>query len=74
MDEWIDLSCDLHKLGANLYSKLPVAPYSCKKVGNGMDGWMGGWVDGRKEGCKDGKVTLVQLEKMDILYLVICTI
>ena len=45
------LSCDLHKIGANLYSKLAVAPFSCKKYGTGwmdewMDGWVGGWIDG----------------------------
>ena len=33
------LSCDLHKLGANLYSKLPIAPFLCKKVWY----WVGGW-------------------------------
>ena len=34
-------SCDLHKIGANLYSKLPVAPFYAKKYG---PGWMGGWM------------------------------
>ena len=38
------LSCDLHKIGANLYSKLPVAPFCAKKYG---PGWVGGWMDGR---------------------------
>ena len=38
------LSCNLHKIGANLYSKFEVAPYCAKKYGLG---WMGGWVGGR---------------------------
>ena len=33
------LSCDLHKIGADIYSKLPVAPFCAKKYG---PGWMGG--------------------------------
>ena len=41
------LFCDVQKLGANLYSKVPVAPFSCKKV------WH--WMDGRKKGRMDGK-------------------
>ena len=41
---------NLHKLGANLYSKLPVAPFSCKKVGHWKDGWKEGWMDGWKDG------------------------
>ena len=41
------LSCDLHKIGANLNSKLPVAPFLSKKYG---PGWMDGWVDGRVGG------------------------
>ena len=50
------LSCDLHKIGANLYSKLPVSPFCAKKYGPGwMDGWMGewmdGWVGGRAKDC-----------------------
>ena len=45
------LSCDLHKVGANLYSKLPIAPFSCKKVWYWMDGWMGGWM-GAKAGLR----------------------
>ena len=40
--------CDLQKLGANLYSKLHVAPFSCKKWGIGWkEGWMEGWKDGK---------------------------
>ena len=34
------LSWYLHKLGANLYCKLLVAPFSCKKVWYWMDGWV----------------------------------
>ena len=34
------LSCDLLKIGANIYSKLAVPPFLCKKYG---PGWMGGW-------------------------------
>ena len=41
------LSCNLHKIGANIYSKLPVAPFCAKKYGLGwVGGWMDGWVDG----------------------------
>ena len=33
------LSCDLYKIGANIFSKLPVAPFCAKKFGPGcMDG------------------------------------
>ena len=44
------LSCDLHKLGGNLYSKLLVAPFSCKKVGHCKEGKTGGWVEGWMDG------------------------
>ena len=46
------LSCDSHKIGANLYSKLAVATFLRKTNGPGgwmdgqMDEWMGGWMDG----------------------------
>ena len=40
------LSCDLHKIGANVFSKLLVAPFLCKKVWSWMDGWGNGWIDG----------------------------
>ena len=40
------LSCDLHKIGSNLFSKLPLAPFLCKKVGHWVDVWVGGWMDG----------------------------
>ena len=43
------LSCDLHKIGVNLYSKLQVALFPCKKVGH----WVGGWRDGRQSRVKD---------------------
>ena len=37
------LSCDLHEWGANLYRKLPFAPFCAKKYGTGWKvGWMGG--------------------------------
>ena len=36
-----NLSYDLTKLGANVYSNLEYAHFSCKKVG---PGWMDGWV------------------------------
>ena len=43
----LHLSCDFHKLGANLCSKLPVAPDSCKKVWHWRkEGWIGCWMDG----------------------------
>ena len=38
------LSCNLHKIGANVFSKLPIAPYLCKTYGSG---WVGGWMGGR---------------------------
>ena len=40
---------NLHKIGANYYSKFPVAHISCKKtlldgrVGGRMEGWKDGW-------------------------------
>ena len=47
------LSCDLHKIGANQYMKLPVASFFVQKsmvlggwMGVWVDEWMGGWVDG----------------------------
>ena len=40
------MSCDLHKLEANLHSKLPVAPFSYKKVWH----WKSVWVEGRVGG------------------------
>ena len=39
----------VHKIGANLNSKLAVAHFLCKKVGHWMDGWVDGWVDGNFE-------------------------
>ena len=43
----LNLFCDLHQIGANLYSKLPVAPFCAKKYGAGrLGGWKGGWIDG----------------------------
>ena len=50
-----DLLCDLHKLGANLYSKLPVATFSCKKVWHWKNGWVDGWMSGWMSGWMDGK-------------------
>ena len=47
------LSCDLHKLGVNLYSKLP-AIFLMQKEGR----WKDEWMDGRKDGRKDGKAGL----------------
>ena len=50
------LSCDLHKIGANLYSKWPVAHFLCKKacwMDGWVDGWVGGWMDGWKSRFKD---------------------
>ena len=41
------LSCNLHKMGSNIYSKLAVAPFLCKKVWLWMGGWIDGWVGGR---------------------------
>ena len=41
------LSCDLHKLGVNFYCKLPVAPFSYKKVWHWKEGWMDGWMNGK---------------------------
>ena len=41
------LSCDLHKIGANLNSKLPVAPFLCKKLWSWMGGWMDVWMGGK---------------------------
>ena len=32
--------------GANLYSKLAVAPFLCKKEWSWMNGWVDGWMDG----------------------------
>ena len=72
IDGWVDgkkqvliekigphMSCNLHKIGAIIYSELPVAPLSAKKYGPGwvewwMDGWMDGWEDGRMGGWVDG--------------------
>ena len=34
----------MHKIGANLYCKLPVALFCAKSIGLG--GWVGGWMDG----------------------------
>ena len=44
------LTCNLHKIGANLHSNLAFPPFSAKKygpvwIGGWMDGWMGGWMD-----------------------------
>ena len=36
-----NLSCDLHKIGANLYSKWPVAPFTCKNRA------LGAWKEGK---------------------------
>ena len=43
------LSCNMHKIGANLYIKWTVAHFSCKKVGHWVGGWMGEWMEGWKE-------------------------
>ena len=37
------LSCNLHKIGTNIYSKLAVALFLCKKVWS----WVGGQMVGR---------------------------
>ena len=47
------LSCDLHHLGAILYSKMPVALFWSKKVWHWMEGRMGGWMDGWFSRVKD---------------------
>ena len=36
------LSCNLHKIRANIHINLAVAPFSCKKVWSWVDGWMDG--------------------------------
>ena len=45
------LSCNLHKIGANLCSNLAFTHFLCKKVWSWVNGWMdvwvGGWVDAR---------------------------
>ena len=38
----LPLFCNLHKIGANIYSSLAFARFPCKKVWSWMDGWMGG--------------------------------
>ena len=38
-------TCNLHKMGANIYSKLAVAPFLFKKVWSWIGGWMDGWMD-----------------------------
>ena len=41
----LHLSCNLHIIGANIYSILAVAPFLQKSmVLDGVDGWAGGWV------------------------------
>ena len=40
------MSCALQKIRANLYSKMPVVPFSTTQYGTGwVNKWMGGWVD-----------------------------
>ena len=42
------LSCNLHKIGANLNSNSAYAPFCAKKYGPGwIGGWMVGWVGGK---------------------------
>ena len=56
------LSCDLHHLGANEYSKLPVAPFSCKKsmaLEGRKGGWMGGWNSQVKDCLQQSKMKLI---------------
>ena len=43
-----NLSCDLHKMGANIYSKFAVAPFSAKKYDGWMGGLVGGWMGGHQ--------------------------
>ena len=61
-----NLSCVVHQIGANLYSKLLVAPFSCKKV------WH--WVDGRMEGSKSRVKDCLQQSKKDHGYAVLIQI
>ena len=44
---------NLHKIGANIYSKLQVAHLLCKTLGHCVDGWMEGWMEGWMDGWKD---------------------
>ena len=59
----------MHKIGANLYSKLPVAPFSCKKYGTGrVDGWMEGSKSRVKDCLQQQKIIENGLDKFVFMF------
>ena len=55
-----------NQIGANLYSKLPVAPFLCNKsmvLGGWMDVWMDGWIDEWMDGWQSRVKDCLQQSK-----------
>ena len=60
----LHLSCNLHKMGANTYSKIAVAHFCAKKVWFWMDGWMDGWQSWIKDCLQQSEIKLQKGMKM----------